>query len=82
MRRIADLDVVVVVAGEQRLEVGDVRRDGVDVPPGRVGLRVPRVVGHLLQQRREVVDRLPPDVEVAAQLLGGISHGQHPRGSL
>ena len=69
VRGIADLDVVVVVAGEQRLEVAGVRGDGVDVPAGQVGRRVPFVGRDLLQQRREVVDRLPPDVDVTTQLL-------------
>ncbi len=67
--RLADLDLVVRCAGQQRLEVRGVGGDGVDVPAGEVGRRRPLLRGHLLQQRGEVVDRLPPDLDVTRQPL-------------
>ena len=78
VRGVADLDVLVGSPAEEGLEVGGVRRDGVDVPPGQVGGGRPLLGRHLLQEVGERVDRLPPDGDVSGQALG-ITHAAEPR---
>ena len=50
--------------GLEMRRVGGAR---VDVPPRQVGGHRPRLGRQLLEQGREAVDRLPPDVDVARQ---------------
>ena len=76
--RVPDVDLLVPAPGQQRLEVGGVRGDGVDVPSGEVCRDGPLVVADLLEHVGEGVDRLPPDGHEGTQALR-IVHGGESR---
>ena len=67
VRGFADVGGLLGVAGQDALEVGDVGGAGPHVPAGQVGGGRPLLGGHLLEDGEEVVDRAPPDVDVAGR---------------
>ena len=69
VRWLADLGCLLRAAGQDPLEVRGVGRTGPHVPAGQVGRGRPLLLGHLLEEVEEVVDRLPPDLDVPGQLL-------------